>query len=548
MSYLKKDAPSELVEAVRNIEERADGCFSSLTILRTHANVALWALLVGGIKLVEQEIAARGDNTPHLDATLINISRFVPVAMKWSIEHGRRASKLATRRWTPSLVAKVDEALSRAHNYDVFLTCLPMWHKHRDAAELITSTLVRFTAPGGTRNRQVSAYQKGVRPKEGVYKGQRAKKQDQTPRTQELFQKVFEVCRKTGMLRFEYDDPWELWLELLPEYQARVAAIVRRSDALSLGNYTLSDFKQFYAAFLAVCATHEFLCFAWHKNYRLYPFDSAVLIRTAPSWAAILSNLSGVSSGKCQTIVRDLTFDFSRSLNLHIHPFVPLDSSMMSLALAPQFPLHSRPDENILRVCSTLRPEAFDATSLEKEPEILAALRKVCAQYCPQGPIPLPRPNPDIDLLLADESSSTLVIAELKWIRKPTRPVELTDRDADVLKGIKQLEQVQQFLIENPNHLTSLGKLPKETVEYEHVYYMLVARDHWLWVEPANDMAIVEFDAFSAALTRSESLYSAITDLLKYEWLPIERRDFTVQYDKVTVNGVSIESEVFYST
>jgi hypothetical protein len=240
--------------------------------------------------------------------------------------------------------------------------------------------------------------------------------------------------------------------------------------------------------------------------------------------------------------------ELQRSLDLHVHPFVPLDSSMMTLAIAPQFPLHSRPDENILRVCSILRPAIFDSTSLEKEPEMVAALQKVCSRYSPQGPIPLPKPHPDIDLILTDKQSSTLVIAELKWVRKTLRPVELTDRDAEILKGIRQLEQIRRFLIDNANYLRSQGRLPIETSGYKNIFYMLVARDHWLWVEPTVDTSIVEFEAFSSAVERSDNLHFSITRLLKYEWLPVEGRDFTVQYDRATVNGVSIESEVFYPT
>jgi hypothetical protein len=548
MPCLKKDAPPDLVEAVRQIEERADGCFGSLTLLRLPSNAALWSMLAGGIKLIEEEIASRGDNTSHLDATLLNISRFIPIAMKWAVQHGKPASKLANRRWTANIAARVDELLSVAHQYSGFLTCLPMWHKDRYAVDLISPTLARFTAPGSARHRQVSAHQKGFRPKIGDYKGQRAKKPEQTPQVQELFAQVFEGCRRTGTLRFEYDDPWELWLELLPEYQARMTAIVRRADSLSLGDYTLGDFERFYAALLAVCAVHEFLCFTWKQIYGLYPFDSAVLIRSRPRWADILSRLSGVSQKECQTIVGDLTFDFSRSLDLHVHPFVPLDTSILKLAVAPQFPLHSRLDENILRVCSMLRPTVFDATSLEKESETLIALQATHSLHSLQGPIALPKPNPDIDLIVADESSSTIVIAELKWIRKTTRPIELIDRDADVLKGIKQLRQVRDFLLETPSYLSSQGKLPRPVSEYRNVYFTLVARDHWLWIDPEDDIAIVEFEAFSSALTRSESLHSAMSDLLKYVWLPVEGRDFTVRYDRSIANGVAIESEVFYPT
>ncbi len=547
MQCLKKDAPVDVVAGLRLIEERADACFQSLEILKMPSNVAAWALLVGGIKLVEKEIAAHGDNTPELTATLLNVSRIIPVAMRWVVEHGRRASKIAARRWSDRLDAQVEQALSTAHHYGAFLSCFPMWHKNRYVAELISPTLVRFTAFGTAKDRQVSAYLKSIRPKEGTYAGQRAKKVEQTPRVQQLFSNVFQDCKKAGLMRFEYADPWELWLELLPEYSTRVGALVRRADSLSLGDYKLGDFKRFYAALLAICAAHEFLCFTWERNHGLYPSDSAVLIRPVARWTALLSELSGVPSLTCQNVLRDLTFDSARSLDLHIHPFVPLGYPATHLAVAPQFPLHSRLDENILRVCSMVRRDVFDAASLEKEAEILAALRGVCARYSPQGPISLPKPNPDIDFLLSEESSSTVVIAEVKWIRKTGRPVEHMDRDADVLKGMKQLRQIRDFLNGNPTHLRAVGKLPKGLNEYKNIYYLLIARDHWLWIEPTNDTAIVEFDALSAAMSRCDGLQSTINNLLKYEWLPVEGRDFHVQYDRGIVNGVSLESEVFYS-
>ena len=546
MPLFKNDASPEFIDSVQQIEERADQCFKTLLLLQRPSNIAIWSLLVGGIRRVEQQISEHGDNSQQLQSALINLSRSLPVAMKWSFDHGEKSSKLASRRWTSSLEATVEEAIPVAHRYTHFLNCFPLWHKNFYAAELVSPTVLRFTLPGSPRIRQVSAYQKGFRPDEGYYKGVRAEKLKQTPKVKALFGKVFQGCRKTGALRFTYSDPWDLWAALLPEYQDRVSAIVRRAESLSLGTFTLGEFKQFYSALLTVCAAHEYLCFLWGHRHRVYPLDSALLIRSAHYWESTLSKLSGVSVDRCAAIVRDLTFDFSSSLDLHVHPIVPLDASTTNLAIAPQFPLHSRPDENILRVCSLLRPNDFDVTSAEKEQQLHADLGKLGSPYLLQGPIVLPSSTPDIDLLVSDESTSTIVIAELKWIRKPLRPAERLSRDAEVSKGVGQLQQIRDFLAKNPNYLHSLGKLPREMTEYLNVYYLLVARDHWVWIEPTNGFAIVEFDAFCKALRRTEGLNFAVNDLLEYGWLPQEGKNFRVQFDRVTVNGVSIESDVYY--
>jgi hypothetical protein len=545
MPFLKNDASPELIEAVRQIEERADECFKTLPLLNYPSNIAIWSLLVGGIRIVEQQMAQYGDNSPLLTNALINLSRSLPIAMKWAFDHGGKASELANRQWTPSLAAGVEHAIFVARQYSVFLSYFPLWHKNSSAVELVSPSVIRFTVPGPEKIRQVSAYQKGFRPDEGYYKGVRAEKPKSTPEVQSLFDQVLQNCRKTGALSFEYDDPWDLWTALIPEYRNRVSAIVRRADSLSLGTYTLGEFKQFYSALLSVCATHEFLCFLW-TQYGAYPLDSSVLIRSGHSWASTLSALSGIKADKCEAIVRDLSFNFSTSVDLHVQPIVPLDRSTMNLAIAPQFPLHSRPDENILRVCSLLRPSAFDATSLGKETELRADLEKIGSPYLFQWRIGLPRPAPDIDLLVVEEVSSTIVISELKWIRKIVRSVERLSRDADVLKGIEQLKQIRDFLIGHPNYLLSLGKVPRSLTEYINVYYLLVARDHWVWVEPTSEVAIVEFEAFSKALRRPGGLNVAMTDLLKYDWLPQEGKNFRVQVERATVNGVSLESDVYY--
>lgn len=122
------------------------------------------------------------------------------------------------------------------------------------------------------------------------------------------------------------------------------------------------------------------------------------------------------------------------------------------------------------------------------------------------------------------------------------------DRDAEVLKGVEQLAAIREFLTQTPGHISSQGRLPRPLNQYQHVHYLLVARDHWRWVGPRDAFAIVEFDAFARALTRADDLRSAANELLGYEWLPLEGRDFFVRNDRATVNDVSIESEVFYST
>lgn len=541
-----KDAPREVVEAIKAVERRADDCYKTLALLSLPANLAIWGLLTEGIRLIEGAMATHGDNCHDLDASLINVGRGVATAIKWVLAHGRPPSNLASLRWTPEFARKAEQAVQTALQYAAFETAFPMWHKSRYAAQLISPHIVRFSSLSSARERQVSAYRKGFRPTAGEFEGKRAQKPDVRPEAKRLFGATLDSAVKDGQYRFRYADPWDLWEELLPEYRARVSGIARRSDSLSLGSYTLGEFNMFYAALLAVGAAHEHLCWLWGRRQSEFPLNSATLVWTRPRWTSVLSSLSRIAEAKCGAMVSDLCFAPEHSVDLHVYPFVPLDKGSFRIALAAPFPLHSLPDENILLVCSLLRPDVFDAASLEKEKELIATLTGELSRYSPMGPISLPLATPDIDFMVADESDGTVAICELKWTRKPIRSGKIPYSDGEVTKGTGQLRQIRDYLQRFPEHLKRIGKLARPINEYRRVEYLLVARDHWPWIEPKDGVAIVEYGGFMKAMLKAQSLFEALDGLLGYGWLPEEGKDFSVVFERNIVNGVALESEVFF--
>jgi hypothetical protein len=259
MPLLKHELSQELLDTVQTVEARADDCWRALQILGHPSDVAVWALLTGGIAVVEREQNGRGSNTPHFDAMLANLSRLLAVGVKWALRHGQPVVQRLDRNWTHELDAAVDQAMPVETAYSHFEVCFQAFHKDRIAVDVITPTLLRFTTPGGERDRQVSAYQKGHRPREGRLAGQRAAPRPQSARVHDAFEHVLRGCLQTGAQSFSYADPWDLWRELLPEYRDRVNALARRADTLSLGAYRLDEFNGFYTALIAVCAAHEFL-------------------------------------------------------------------------------------------------------------------------------------------------------------------------------------------------------------------------------------------------------------------------------------------------
>lgn len=118
MAYLKKEAPTGVLEILNQAEAQADECWRALQIMQKPSNLAAWALLTGGIAVVEREQTARDSNTPHFDAMLGNLSRLLAIGVKWALRHGQPAPGRLDRTWSHELAAAVDQAMPVATAYD----------------------------------------------------------------------------------------------------------------------------------------------------------------------------------------------------------------------------------------------------------------------------------------------------------------------------------------------------------------------------------------------------------------------------------------------
>ena len=540
----ERDASDEIKASIQKIEDAADLCYKPLGLLRLPANVAIWSLLT--CLIVEMtEKNQKGPTNHEFTNAISNASRAIGTAIDWVLMYGRRASRVLTPQWTVSTRVAALAAIHEAHNYEAFRSCLSMWHKNLFAVTVESPSLALFQMYGDEpRQRQVAAYLKGHRPPKptgGPWFGL-----PQTPKSLALYDEVLNntKTRKSGFL--SYDPPLELWAYVLPQYLERVDKIVRRSSDLILGGYDLGEFRRFYAALSTIAATHEYLCFIWGQKHRKYPSNSAVIVRLRHDWIKVLAPLSGLSTEKIGEIVDDLTLEVGPSAHLIVQPFVPLGKGSPWLALAPPLPLASRMDESILTVLSKSKRSVFDQTTLSKEPEMLDHVKALCAQFAPQGPRSMPRPTPDIDLILTDEVSSTVVICEAKWLRSVWKVSERINRDRDFAKGLQQAADIRTYLTTNPRHLMHVKVSPRPLDQYKHVHYIVLARDHWFWMPPDDNLAVLEFEPFTTIIGAASNLQVAMEELLKYEWLPQEGQHFEIMSQLATAGGVSIKSQTFY--
>jgi hypothetical protein len=545
---LHKESMKEHIASVVVIEKRADVCVEHLSLAATTCHIAVWTVLSATVAMIEDQYARVGPDSAEFRAAMINLGRFCPMVIRWlKVKSECHAPSDWVAAWEPSLGALATSDLTTVQNYDAFQCSYPMWYRDRAHAEILDGNAVRFTVDGTGRDRQVSAYHKGLRPSQGMFKAIPGHRIEPSVGILRRYQRILAEASVTDRYGFSYEHSYELARRTHKKYTQRLDAIVRRSDRTDLGGYTLGIFKKFYAALQAVCAIHEYLCFCWMKWEHPYPLSSAVLVKNREAWGKLIADLARIDLPTTNRIIGDLTFYSKRLPDLHVYPFVPLEESHITLALIPHFVLNSNPEDNILRICSYLRQSSYDLLSNDKETTMRETLMGELKRFSVHHSINLPDGSTEIDLLVEDEASSTVLIAEMKWYRKPSTYRERLRADEQFLDGVhRQLRTIKQFCRERPEFLKERKKLKRNLSEYEHVYYMLIARDHWIWVEPDDQTSVVDFEQFRSALSRHQSLDSVLSDLLAFEWLPVEGRDFHVRYDSRSVEDVSVESEVFF--
>jgi hypothetical protein len=550
--FTESAAPPGFLAAVQRIEDQADQCYQSLAVLSFPRNLAVWATLTRIIVRIEGVIADKGYGSQAHLAVMLNLGRAGPRVIDWISRYGNKTvvPKRALK-WEPIIFHAADQALLVAIHYDAFPSTFPLWHKNLLRAECVGSSVVRFTALGDESERRVRAYQQGLRPP-GSRPKQSSSLSFSAAIEDNVKRKIAHIVKSGSKARsplsFSYGKPKQLWKLIYAAQLKALDALFRRHETLDLGGYTVENFKRFYSGLLAICAVHENACHFRSQLQHKYPLDSAVLVRHRKNWKQLLARLTSLGPETIDLIIRDLTLGETTVLDLYVHPFISLNNESDVLGIIPHFPLNSRADENIIRVCSHLRPGVHDALSQTKEDEMRDELvTNSRRELRLRGPRVLPEPLPDADLIIEDAVTSTVVIAELKWLRKTIRPTEHSERQKEFLKGIEQLKQIEHFLRENPVYLQDRGDVSQDLRDVKNLRYILLARDYFVWVDPVKGYPVIDYEPLSEITRKPGSFAEQIRVLLRFDWLPVEGRDFRVSYDRATVNGVSVESQTVYA-
>jgi hypothetical protein len=543
-----KELESETVasdEEVKRLEGRVDEFFSSMELRHYPRNLAQWMVLTRCALEVQKASADEYGGSKHRVA-VINHSRVAALLLDQIARFGnQRYAGQRSLQWSSQLASETHRALQEGTGYFTANSYFPAWYQGRCTA-ITSGDRIRFVSDESAKQRQFHAFQKGIVPKQH----RRPTSSDHmplTPRITQLFQQCFSSCGGLKSKKLRYPVPRDLYLEVLPWFREATSKLVRRHDQLSLGQYTIGQIRAFWPALQSICAVHDYLCFIASLQHE-FPANSAVLSKTVSEWIEELVPLCALETHTLGAIIEDLTFGDRKPVDLHQELFVSLTKDGHIRGLLPHFALSTRMDENLLRTLSRNDQDLYNKISTSKEQELIEDARvALSGKLSVSGPFELPKEaRTNLDLVLVDEPSSVLLLAELKWIRKPAFIKERLRADQEFLHGLEQLEKVRAFLQANPEYLKTRRAVTRNFDEYD-VYFGLVGLEHLVWSDTGPRQFVVEYDILKKGLQEAANLKTAISRFQNYDWLPIEGTDFDLRFESATVNGVIIEGQSFFT-
>ena len=233
--------------------------------------------------------------------------------------------------------------------------------------------------------------------------------------------------------RFELPEDWELGGYSLGEYREAWAAMVSIA--------WLSHLLHLFANKLGVANT---LC-----------VDSCVPAFAKSHWIHWIARLSSMKRETVAAILADLTYDSHlKNPDPSLQPFIPLSEEKLALSVVCL--ITSNTERNLMKILSRKpgKKHIYDGLSQEKETIFLnevspvldsIGLRHLCrTELQERGKL-----LTDIDLLLWEEKTGTLLVVELKWLIPPDEVIEVVGHDTEFESAIVQVSTAIDYLAAN---------------------------------------------------------------------------------------------------
>jgi len=259
-----------------------------------------------------------------------------------------------------------------------------------------------------------------------------------------------------------------------------------------------------------------------------------IYMQKESEWIQEIAEGAQIKTEKVEALVKDFTYNPNlKNIGVRIQPFVPIFKNY--LALSPTLIDVSLIEGNYLDLQCKINKLTYDKLSFQKEKLLISEIKHNLINkkdfYIRSNIKVIIDSNTltDIDLVLIEKKTNSLILLEIKWPLRPKSEFDLFKKDEEIEKGISQAKLSSEFVKKNLKAFVKNYFPDYKNRKIEHIFSFVVSRDNiGTTAQHSYEFPVVDYEVFKIYLYNHVSFFDMYPKISKREWLPEQNLNFTI--------------------
>lgn len=249
-------------------------------------------------------------------------------------------------------------------------------------------------------------------------------------------------------------------------------------------------------------------------------------------WVQDIAMLSGLDAVQIKLFINYLTYGHGvESPDQALQPFVPLGEQRLGVAGIGL--LSSDVERNLLTLQARLEPRLFDSQSSIFEAEMTRQLSAVFEEKWPlvaaNRTFRLGNTKEELDLLICEPETKTVVVLELRWMLPPADPREVQAKKRVCSQKVDQVARKLDAAKANLKTMLQVAfGIAVESPSDWNIHAAVVIQGFGGAVTQRELIPVVPDWVLEAGVRTGSSLNRLAKWIQSPDWLPVEGRDYAV--------------------
>ena len=333
----------------------------------------------------------------------------------------------------------------------------------------------------------------------------------------------------------------DIWQNVYKLTQYIIGAISQLPEKWQFKSFSLKEYKDFWRALLTLAFIHSLACMS--SIAKGCGLKSCVIIKKYEELEEIFLNRTNLSKERIRAIIEFITYN-PKLTNVDIvwQPLIKL--STLDYAISPSLIMSSSYERNIISLINKVDQKSYSKISSTKEKIMTYEIKEKLKKYTNLRSAfhrPLPDPLPDMDIVLYDNITKTLITGELKWLIATDSIQEVCARDDDIKKGIEQVKLIKKYIANNLSDTLNRA-FENKNYEVKNIFSCVITKNNVGTSENEENISVINEDSFFSFLEKyNGNLQQVGTAIKQKEYYPVLNNDYKVVKNEIKYAGYTFQ-------